>query len=125
VIPPKDPLMETETSKKIKVSPKKPSVWKNSCTNKPHLQTTLTVDDIDLIIIDVSDTSEDIFQRSEAKQEKMYDKIEVELKGVHQALYSSHTVSTASLTVGGIEVGDEPAQLCRIEDAIEAHLRQV
>jgi hypothetical protein len=34
---PKDPLTETETSKKIKVSPKKPSVRKNSFPIKPHL----------------------------------------------------------------------------------------
>jgi hypothetical protein len=55
----------------------------------------------------------------------MYDRIEAELKGVQQALYSSHTVSTAPLSSGGIEVGDEPAQLRRIADATEAHLRHV
>jgi hypothetical protein len=55
----------------------------------------------------------------------MYDRIEAELKGVQQALYSSHTVSTASLSSGGIEVGDEPAQLRRLADATEAHLHRV
>jgi hypothetical protein len=40
------------------------------------------MDDIDLIIVIVSDTSEDILQCNEAKQETMYDRIEVELKGV-------------------------------------------
>jgi hypothetical protein len=40
------------------------------------------VDDIDLIIAAVSDTSEDILQQSEAKQETMFDRIEVNLKGV-------------------------------------------
>jgi hypothetical protein len=35
VTPPKDPLMDTETSKKRKVSPKKPSTWKKSRANKP------------------------------------------------------------------------------------------
>jgi hypothetical protein len=42
----------------------------------------LTVDDIDLIIVAVSDTSEEILQQSEAKQETMFDRIEVKLKGV-------------------------------------------
>lgn len=42
----------------------------------------LTVDDIDLIITAVADASEDILQRNEAKQETMYDRIEVELKDV-------------------------------------------
>ena len=52
----------------------------------------------------------------------MFDKIKAELKGVHQALYSIHTVSTVSLSVGGIKVGDEPVHLHKIEDATEAHL---
>jgi hypothetical protein len=59
---PKDPLIEAETSKKRKVSPKKPSVWKKSGASKPQLQTVLMVDDIDLIITAISDTSEDILQ---------------------------------------------------------------
>jgi hypothetical protein len=83
------------------------------------------VDDIDLIIAIVSDTSEDILQRNEAKQETMYDRIEVELKGLQHTLYSSHAVSTTSLSSGGIEVGDESAQLRRLTDTTEAHLRRV
>jgi hypothetical protein len=46
-------------------------------------------------------------------------------KGYNKALYSSRAVSTASLSSGGIEVGDEPAQLCRLADSTEAHLRRV
>jgi hypothetical protein len=60
VTSPKDPLTEVDTSKKIKVSRKKPSSRKNSRANKPQLQTVLMVDDIDLIIVVVSNTSEDI-----------------------------------------------------------------
>jgi hypothetical protein len=60
VTPPKDPLTEAETSKKRKVSPNKTSAWKNSRTNKPQLHIVLMVDDIDLIIVAVSDTSKDI-----------------------------------------------------------------
>jgi hypothetical protein len=62
VTPPKDPLIEAETSKKIKVSPQKPSVRKKRCANRSKSQNVLTVDDIDLIIAVVSDTSEDILQ---------------------------------------------------------------
>jgi hypothetical protein len=103
----------------------KPSSWKKSKASKPKLQTVLMVDDIDLIIVVVSDTSEDILQCNEEKQETMYDRIEAELKGVQQALYSSRTVSTAPPSSEGIELGDEPAQLRRIADATEAHLRRV
>jgi hypothetical protein len=53
------------------------------------------VDDIDLIIVIVADTSEDILQRNEENQETMYERIKAEMKGVQQALYSSHVVSIA------------------------------
>jgi hypothetical protein len=72
----------------------KPTLRKKSKASKPHMQTILMMDDIDLIIVVVSDTSEDILHCNEAKQETMYDRIEEELKGVHQALYSSHTMYT-------------------------------
>jgi hypothetical protein len=55
----------------------------------------------------------------------MYDRIKVELKGVHQALYSSHAVFIAPSSSEGIELGDEPAQLHKLVDASEAHLRHV
>jgi hypothetical protein len=60
VTPSKDPLMEAETSKKKKVSPKKPLARKKSQANKPQLQTVLTMDEIDLIISAVENTSKDI-----------------------------------------------------------------
>jgi hypothetical protein len=47
------------------------------------------VDDFDFIIAAVADASQDILQKHEAKQEEMYDRIEVELRGVQQALQSS------------------------------------
>jgi len=54
----------------------------------------------------------------------MYDTIEAELKGVQQALYSIHVVSTApSSSAEGIEVGDDPSQLRRLVDVTEVHLR--
>jgi hypothetical protein len=45
----------------------KPSSWKKSKASKPKLETVLMMDDIDLIIVVVLDTSEDILQRNEAK----------------------------------------------------------
>jgi hypothetical protein len=80
---------------------------------------------IDFIITDVLDTSEDILQCSEAKQETVYERIEAELKGVQQALYSSRVVSTAPPSSKGTELRDEPAQLCRIAYVTEACLRRV
>jgi hypothetical protein len=60
----------------------KSSLQKNSKANKPPFHTMLIVDDIDLIIVIVSDTSKDILQQSESKQETIFDRIEVELKEV-------------------------------------------
>jgi hypothetical protein len=59
--------MEAETSKKRKVSPKKPSARKKSQANKPESQTMVTVDYIDLIIAAIEDTSKDFLQQNEAK----------------------------------------------------------
>lgn len=55
----------------------------------------------------------------------MYDGIEAELKWVQKDLYSRCLVSLAPLSSGGIEVGDEPAQLHRITDVREARLHRV
>jgi hypothetical protein len=52
----------------------------------------------------------------------MYDRIEVELRGVQQALQSSHIVSTVPPPSEAPELGDEPTQLHRLADATEAHL---
>jgi hypothetical protein len=55
----------------------------------------------------------------------MYDRIEIELRGVQQALHSNHAVSSAAPPSDEIELGDEFAQLHRIVDATEACLRRV
>jgi hypothetical protein len=55
----------------------------------------------------------------------MFERIEADLIGVQQALYSSHTLSTTSLSSEDIEVGDEPAHLHRLVDSTEACLRWV
>jgi hypothetical protein len=55
----------------------------------------------------------------------MYERIEVEMRGVQQALHSSHTVSTASPPSEETKLEDDPAQLHIIVDATEAHLRRM
>jgi hypothetical protein len=122
---PRDPLDEAETSKKRKVSPTNPTLRKKSKSNKPPFQTVLMVDEIDLLIIDVSDTSEDILQCNKEKRKTMYDRIAVEFKGVQKSLYSSRVVSTAPLPLEGIELGDELSQLCQLEDSTDAHFLHV
>jgi hypothetical protein len=54
----------------------------------------------------------------------MYDRIEVELKGVQRALQSIHVVSTEPPPSEELELGDEPTQLCKLVDVTEPHLRQ-
>jgi hypothetical protein len=67
--PPKDPPTEIETSKKRKVSPQKPSARKNTCASNPHLEATLTEDDIGLVHGAMEDASEDLLQRYGEKKE--------------------------------------------------------
>jgi ribosome assembly protein YihI (activator of Der GTPase) len=55
----------------------------------------------------------------------MYERIEGELRGVQQALHSIHTMFIVAPPSEEIEMGDEPAQLRKIVDATEAHLRHV
>jgi hypothetical protein len=108
---PRDLIDESETSKKRKVSPTKPTSWKKSKSTKPQMQTILMMDDIYFIIVIVSDTSKYKLQCSEAKQETMHVRVEEELKGVQQALHSRHAVSTTPPSSKGTELGDEHAQL--------------
>jgi hypothetical protein len=49
----------------------------------------------------------------------------ISLKKRLKEYHSSRAVPTVSLLVGNIEVGDEPAQLHRIIDVMEACLRHV
>jgi hypothetical protein len=54
---PRDLVDDTNPSNKRKVSPMKPTSWKNSKATKTKLQTVLTLDDFDFIIAVVSDAS--------------------------------------------------------------------
>jgi hypothetical protein len=115
---------DTNPSKKRKVSPTKPSSWKKSKANKLNMQSVLTVDDLNFIILAVGDASKNILQRSEEKQEAMYTRIEAKLRGVQQFFYLSCAVSNAPPPSEEPELGDEPAQLCRLADVTEACLHQ-
>jgi hypothetical protein len=79
VTPPRD---EVEPLKKRKVSPPKPSSWKKSRATVTKMQTTLTPNDFEFIIAALNDASLEIVEKEGAKQEEMYDRIEVKLRGV-------------------------------------------
>jgi len=87
------------------------------------MQTVLTSDDFNFIIESLNDASMEIAEKQEAKKEEMYNRIEVDLWGVQQALHSNRSVSTLPLSLGTPELGDEPAQLHRFIDIVEAHLQ--
>jgi hypothetical protein len=80
------------------------------------------VEDDNLIIAVMEDTSDDILQRHEANKETLYDRIEKEIKDIQQAIHSSCAVPTAPSLVEITELGDEPTQLRRLVDAIEDRL---
>ena len=86
------------------------------------MQTVLTFDDFDFLIAALNDALLEIAEKQEAKKESMYDRIEIELWGVQQELQSSCTVPTMPLPLGTPELGDEPSQLHRIANTVEAHL---
>jgi hypothetical protein len=102
----------------------KPTSRKKYRSTLIKMQIVLTVDDFDFIIAAVEDASQNILQKHEAKKDEMYDRINVELRGVQHALQSSHTVSTAPPLLEAPELGDEPTQLCRLADVTEAHLHR-
>jgi hypothetical protein len=53
----------------------------------------------------------------------MYDIIEIELRGLHQALHSNRAVSIVPPPSEEPELGYEPTQIHKIADATKAHLR--
>jgi hypothetical protein len=61
-------------------------------------------------------------QKHESKQEEMYDRIEVELRGVQQALQSNHVVSIVPPPSEEPKLGGEPTQLRRLANVTEARL---
>jgi hypothetical protein len=76
VTPPRD---EVDPLNKRKDSPPKPYSRKKSKATVTNMKTVLTADDFDFIIAALNDTSMEIVEKQEAKQEEMYDRIEVKL----------------------------------------------
>jgi hypothetical protein len=118
------PRDEMDPVKKRKVSPPKPSSQKKLRATMTKMKIVLTTDDFDFIIAALNDTSLEIMEKQEAKKEEMYDRLKFEFSGVQQTLQSSHIVSIAPLSSGEPELGDEPAQLHRLVDAVEARLHR-
>jgi hypothetical protein len=54
------------------------------CTGNIHLEATLMEDEIILVCGAMEDCFEDILQRYEVKQEEIYERVEKELKEIHQ-----------------------------------------
>jgi hypothetical protein len=116
------------TLQKRKVSPKKPLERKKTRTNNPHLEATLTEDDINLVHRGMEDASKDMFQKYGERQEDLYGRIERELKEVQQVFLLVRAVPTASSAPSSsqpAELGDKPAQLTRLADATEARFQRV
>jgi hypothetical protein len=118
VTPPRE---EEDPSKKRKVIPPKPSSWKKFRATGTTFKTTLTPDDFYLLVVALNDTSLEIAERQEAKQEEVFNQIKGELQELQHALQSNRTVSTLPLTIGTEEPGDEPTQLHQITDKVAAH----
>jgi hypothetical protein len=88
------------------------------------MKTTLNPNDFSFLLATLNEAIEEITEKKKAKQQTMYNKIEVELQGVQRALQSNCVVSTVPMPEGTPEAGDESVQLCRIFDLIEVHLRK-
>jgi hypothetical protein len=73
---------EVDPLKKRKGSPPKPSSRKKLKASMTKMQTVLTSEDFDFLIAALNDASLEIVEKQEAKQEEMYDRIEIELRGV-------------------------------------------
>jgi hypothetical protein len=86
------------------------------------MKTTLTPDDFSFLITAMNKAIKEITEKKKAKQETMYNRIEIELQGVQQALQSSRAISSVALPEGTTKEGYEPVQLCKIADTIEVHL---
>ena len=66
------PRDKEDPSKKWKVSLPKPSSRKKSKASMTKMQTILTSDDFDFIVVALKDASLEIIKKQEATQEEMY-----------------------------------------------------
>jgi hypothetical protein len=115
---------EVEIIKKRKGSPPESSSQKKSKAPMTKLKTTLTPDEFSFLIAAMNKSIEEITEKKEAKKETMYNRIEIKLQGLQQALPSSCTVSSVPLSEGTKEEGNEPVQIHQIVDMVEVHLQK-
>jgi hypothetical protein len=73
---------EVDPLKKRKGSPLKPSSRKKSKATMTKMQTILTFDNFDFLIATLQYASLEIVEKQEEKKEDMYDRVEIELRGV-------------------------------------------
>jgi hypothetical protein len=118
------PEDEVEVLKKRKGSPSKSFFKKKSKETVTKMKTTLNPDDFNFLLVTLNEAIEEITEKQEAKQQTMYDIIEVELQGVQQALQYNRAVSTAPMPEGTPEAGDESVQIHRIANLVEVRLRK-
>jgi hypothetical protein len=64
------------------------------------MKTVLTTDDFDFIIFALNETSLEIVEKQEAKQEEMYDRLKVKFRELQQSLQSNHAMSIVPLSSG-------------------------
>jgi hypothetical protein len=121
VTPPRE---EEDPSKKRKVTPPKPSSRKKVKATRTKFETVLTTDDFDFIIATLNDTLLEIAEKKEAKHEEVFNHIRDELQGVQQAIQFSLCSFHCTLPSETPTIGDEPTQLHRIADTVEARLRR-
>jgi hypothetical protein len=91
------------------------------------MEATLTEDNIILVHEAMEDAFEDMLQRYGEKQEELYGIIERELKEVQQVVRLVRAVPIALSAPSSSQTAesvDEPAQLRRLVDAIEAQLQR-
>jgi hypothetical protein len=58
------------------------------------------------------------------KQEELYERVKKELKEIEQAIHLSRAVPTTPSLSRVVELGDDPTQLRRCVDAVEARLQK-
>jgi hypothetical protein len=102
----------------------KSSIKKKAKATVTKMKNMLNLDDFIFLLVTLNEAIEEIKEKKEAKKQTMYEKIEVELQGVQQALQSNRAVSTAPMPEGTPKERDELDQLRKIVDLVEIHLQK-
>jgi hypothetical protein len=115
---------EVEVIKKRKGSPPNFPSRKKSKAIVTKMQTMLTPDDFSFLLTTMNESIEEIIEKKEAKQEKIYNRIEIGLQEVQHALQSSCAISTMPLPEGTTGVREESVQLRKIANIVKVRLQR-